>query len=325
LHGGEGDDLLDGGDGDDFLSGDNGNDTLLGGNGNDTLFGGMGDDVLDGGAGVDLVSYGFATTVGVTVNLATGIATGQGNDHISNVENVSGTAGGDDLLIGNSVANLLLGDAGNDTLVGAGGDDNLEGGTGNDVIEGDAGNDFIVGGDGLDIALYGSPRSNYLIRGNAGADQFTVTDHVGGDGTDTLIGIERLVFADTKTALDLLGNAGEVAKILGAVFGSAGVHNKSFVGIGLSLADSGMSYDQLLQAAIDARLGHGAANGALVDLLWANLVGSPPDAGARAQFVSLLDTGLFSQIGLARLAAEHPANLANIDFAGLTLSGLDYV
>lgn len=38
------------------------------------------------------------------------------------------------------------------------------------------------------------------------------------DGTGSLINIERLEFDDKKLAFDLSGNAGDVAKIVGAVF-----------------------------------------------------------------------------------------------------------
>ena len=44
-------------------------------------------------------------------------------------------------------------------------------------------------------------------------------------GTDTLAGIERLEFADKNIALDIDGNAGAVAKLLGAFLGAEGVQD----------------------------------------------------------------------------------------------------
>ena len=69
---------------------------------------------------------------------------------------------------------------------------------------------------------------------------------------DTLLNIERLEFDDAHLALDLDNHAGQVAKLLGAVFGTTSVSNPSYVGIGLNQADRGLDYDQLGQYALDA-------------------------------------------------------------------------
>ena len=83
--------------------------------GDDTLDGGAGNDALDGGDGTDTASYAQATG-SVTVNLSTGTATGAaGNDTLTSIENVVGSAY-DDLLIGDWHANYLSGGAGNDTF-----------------------------------------------------------------------------------------------------------------------------------------------------------------------------------------------------------------
>ena len=49
--------------------------------------------------------------------------------------------------------------------------------------------------------------------------------------TDTLVNVERIQFSDTSLALDISGNAGQAAKILGAVFGPASVKDSDPVGI----------------------------------------------------------------------------------------------
>lgn len=131
LNGNAGGDVLLGGLGDDTLQGGDGDDTLFGGDGNDNLWGDAGTDVLDGGDGVDWVRY---SGLGVTVNLTTGLGSGnlaQG-DTYDNIENIAGSAY-DDTLIGNAQSNQILGGGGNDTLDGRGGDDILAGGIGNDI------------------------------------------------------------------------------------------------------------------------------------------------------------------------------------------------
>jgi Ca2+-binding RTX toxin-like protein len=148
--GGNGNDILEGGDGNDILTGGNnsdklfggaGNDTLSGGGSSDTLVGGLGDDLLDGGASNDLVDYSTSATA-VTVDLALGVATGEGNDKLVSIENVTGS-GFNDTITGNSLANLLVGGGGNDTLHGGDGNDTLTGGAGLDHLFGDAGHDTL--------------------------------------------------------------------------------------------------------------------------------------------------------------------------------------
>src|SRR5262249_8713544 len=76
-----------------------------------------------------------ACAAGVRVNLALGTATGVLGG-VSNVENVTGGQG-DDILVGNDLANGLRGGAGRDILIGRGGADQLFG---------EAGDDLLIGG-----------------------------------------------------------------------------------------------------------------------------------------------------------------------------------
>ena len=110
-----GDDILDGGDGDDIL---------MGGDGDDILIGGLGNDVLAGGAGRDTADYSSAGAA-VTVNLATGRASGgAGLDTLTSIENLVGSVF-NDTLIGDANANIIRGGGGSDTIDGGGGDDQL--------------------------------------------------------------------------------------------------------------------------------------------------------------------------------------------------------
>ncbi|HZH10039.1 MAG TPA: hypothetical protein VEZ24_06710 [Microvirga sp.] len=122
------------------LNGGAGNDTLMGAGSNewekDYLVGGAGDDLLIGG-----IAY-FQGNAAVQVNLATGIATGQGTDTLQSITYVIGSNGGDILRAGDEAA-TLDGAAGNDTLYGGGGNDELYTGSGTDVVYGSAGSDHI--------------------------------------------------------------------------------------------------------------------------------------------------------------------------------------
>ena len=109
--------------------------TLTGGAGDDVLAGLGGADVLDGGTGSDTVSYA-ASGAAVTVNLATGAASGgdaQGDTLIS-IENVIGSAFADTLTAASAGSRLSGGD-GNDRLVAGAGADALDGGAGTDTAD----------------------------------------------------------------------------------------------------------------------------------------------------------------------------------------------
>jgi Ca2+-binding RTX toxin-like protein len=164
--------------GDDTIDGGAGNDTICAGDGNDTLIGRTGDDKLDGEAGTDTASFPGSTPV--TVDLATGTASGSSIDTLAGIENVTGSSGAD-VLKGDANRNVLRGGAGKDRLVGAGGDDELLGQTGADTVLGGSGNDIAKGGAGAD-ALQGQSGNDRLI-GRGGPDRLS-----GGAGRDVASG-----------------------------------------------------------------------------------------------------------------------------------------
>ena len=203
---------LTGGDGDDTIQSGAGNDVVSGGDGNDAINAYGGADAINGGAGIDTVYYD-GSTVGVTVNLATGQGFG-GNaqgDTLVGIENVVGTAF-NDTLTGDGGENVLTGGDGDDTLRGGVDSDRLDGGNGVDTADyaasfvavfirlqegvgssGDAAGDRLISienliGSVLDDGLTGSARADGLsggggddgIQGGAGADRID-----GGSGVDT--------------------------------------------------------------------------------------------------------------------------------------------
>ncbi|GFE49973.1 hypothetical protein So717_17260 [Roseobacter cerasinus] len=145
LNGENGADLLEGRGGDDILFGATGNDTLRGGAGDDILAALQGRETFDGGDGVDLVTYehGYLST-GVHVDLSQGrgFAGEAHDDTYTNIENVTGSRH-NDILIGNSSANVLSDGGGhaNDVLRGGGGADWLISTGGFDRLWGEGGGD----------------------------------------------------------------------------------------------------------------------------------------------------------------------------------------
>lgn len=118
LIGGSGANVLEGGLGADSLVGSGMGDVLDGGAGDDNLFSGAGADTLLGGEGVDFAVFNFGTTMGVTLNLATGGTAGAAaGDTFDSIEGVTGSVF-DDEITGDGFANLFNGLAGDDLLTG---------------------------------------------------------------------------------------------------------------------------------------------------------------------------------------------------------------
>ncbi|MCW5750302.1 MAG: FecR domain-containing protein [Alphaproteobacteria bacterium] len=201
------------GGGDDTLIGSAEANLLHGGLGNDIIDGGAGNDTLDGGDGINTVSFA-SSAQGVDASLALGMATGNGNDLLSNFSHIVGSSH-DDRLAGDAGDNMIQGGGGHDTLVASGGNDTLDGGDGIDLVDFSAatagvrvflttpdsvlgesdgssegfGNDVLRGiehaqGSAFDDTINGSNADN-LIMGGAGDDILA-----GMNGNDTLMGGE---------------------------------------------------------------------------------------------------------------------------------------
>jgi Ca2+-binding RTX toxin-like protein len=293
--------LMVGTDGNDTLSGGARSDIITSGNGDDRLWGGLGDDTLDGGAG---------------------------RDELHGQEGRDTLRGGPDQdeMFGGAGDDVLAGDDSDDRLHGDDGNDQLLGGAGNDRLDGGYGNDYIEGGDGIDTVQY---RSNLdLISLSRTATGWQLVDNDRHQGTDTLNSVERIDFTSTRLALDLDGHAGSVAKVIGALLGKQQLADRALVGLGLSLLDGGLSYADLVAAAVNSDLFWAQAGtrstAAFVDVVYRNVTGHAPGADEAAYFRGLVDSGTLSLVQLAVLACDSAANAASIDLAGLQTTGLAF-
>ncbi|HEY8355976.1 MAG TPA: hypothetical protein VIL30_00840 [Ramlibacter sp.] len=205
-------------------------DMLVGNDGDNFLRGLQGNDTLDGAAGGDWADYREAAGA-VSVNLATGRASGaDGTDTLSNIERVRGSLH-NDVITGSVVDNVLRGLAGNDRLDGGGGFDvadyseaasgvkvnlalasnqatggdgtdqllDIEGVLGsrnNDTLTGDAGDNTLRGRGGDDVLDGGAGTDLASYRDAQAAIavdlRLTTSQATGGDGTDRLVGMEGL-------------------------------------------------------------------------------------------------------------------------------------
>jgi Ca2+-binding RTX toxin-like protein len=164
------------------LTGGPGNDILNGLGGHDNLFGGLHNDTYVFGPataaeadrvhefsneGTDIVSFAGLTT-GVTLNLnSTAIQPIHTNrtlklNSVATFENATGGSG-NDVLLGNVLANRLIGGNGHNILVGNDGADILTGGTGRDILIGGRGLDTLNSGANDDILIAGRTTSDANI------------------------------------------------------------------------------------------------------------------------------------------------------------------
>ncbi|MDR7252461.1 Ca2+-binding RTX toxin-like protein [Nocardioides sp. BE266] len=204
----DGVDTIDAGAGNDLVCGDAGPDTLVGGPGDDRLYAGTnglvpvfegepepagdtiapgpGDDLVDIGVNTvlrgdgwnppDTIDYSTSAT-GVTVDLVSGVATGEGTDTVVVAQPQPATGYVVELL-GSTHADHLLGTEYADQILGKGGGDHIEARGGDDLVMNDWDEYFLAPGDPADDVFDGGAGADYLdstggadiLLGGAGAD-----------------------------------------------------------------------------------------------------------------------------------------------------------
>lgn len=207
-----------------------GNDRLIASLGTVSMFGGDGNDfvdgrgsdsleVVDGGAGDDVLYH-----QNNNLNTAAIARGGDGDDIIYASCSVFGDAGNDTIyvtdfggwdirggtgndiiyVISNQALTPVYGDEGDDTLIGSDEADILVGGAGSDVIDGGA--LYVPGQTDNDTAVYTGNAVDYSVVSNPGTGVVTITDLRPGspDGTDTLLNIDKVQFADRTFTIEAL-------------------------------------------------------------------------------------------------------------------------
>ncbi|MCA9076594.1 MAG: LEPR-XLL domain-containing protein [Planctomycetaceae bacterium] len=197
------------------LVGNAGNDVLVGGQADDAFHGGRDNDHLYGGGGSDTVDFSDARE-GVRVHLGEQSATGDGEDFVTQVENV----------IGSDFDDTIFGDSQDNRIDGGRGNDRVDGNSGNDVLLGGAGLDHLNGGGGIDTVDYGnSSQSVYVHLGlnhadgpDIDVDELLNIENVdGSEFDDTIFGSDAANRLDGRGGNDRIdGNAGNDVLIGGS-------------------------------------------------------------------------------------------------------------
>lgn len=184
------------------------------------------------------------------------------------------------------------------------------GNAGHNVFVGTAGNNTFDGQTGIDTAVFSGPRAAYTVTG--GAASRTVSG--GADGTDTLLSIERLRFADQVLASDTL--PGQNTYLAYAMF-NAGFDRgptASELALWTSQLDRLGSTRDLAQAMINY-YAPGVPDEALVAHLWSTIVETPIPLDALQLYVGLVGNGTYTQASLLEL-------VATLDFNTVEITGI---
>ena len=129
------------------------------------------------------------------------------------------------------------------SVTNATGDDLLMGSESSDAFEPSAGNDTLNGLGGLDSAAYGGNVNDYkLVFSDAG---IVVTGVTAAEGTDTLVSIERLNFADKTIDIGMQTNAAQVFRLYDAAFNRGA--DEAGLGFWVHAAGQGLPLDAIAQ------------------------------------------------------------------------------
>ena len=184
--------------------------------------------------------------------------------------------------------------------------------------------DNFDGGPGIDTVVYDGPVSNYVVLPGVTGIEVSSANYL--EGSDWLLGIERLQFKDKGLAFDVEGHAGIAAKTLGLVFGQEAVNVPKYVGICLDYLDNKqMSAAQLMHEALAVRLGADAQNTEkLVSFLYERLTGSVPIQSEKDKYVSWITSGAYTADTLAVFASELGLNPVVTQLTGMATTGIAF-
>ena len=275
---------------------------LVGTPDDDTIYPGGGWDVVDGGGGFDTVviigrssQFKLVFDSGVTyIDALSGASAMTERAQLNNVEQVQ--------FLDKTVSLVV-----------------------NDTIKGQPGTDFFDGGLGIDTVVYSGPQERYSI--TKSGNRYVVSEPTGSDDTDYLSNIERIQFSNGKVALDLGGNAGQAARLIGALLGPSFIKDKALAGVVIGLIDQDYSIESIANLGLNTSfyltLAGSTKNEDFVNHVFRNVVGRPPEANEQKTYVDMLYAGT-SQAALAVMAAGTEFTASQIGLTGLTSHGWDF-
>ncbi len=195
-----------------------------------------------------------------------------------------------------------------------------------DYLKGQPGTDFFDGGLGRDTVVYSGPQERYSI--TKSGNRYVVSEPTGSDDTDYLSNVERIHFNNGKVALDMNGNAGAAARLMGTLLGPEFINDKALAGVVIGLVDQNYSSQTIanlgLNTSLYLALAGSSKNEDFVNHVFRNVMGRLPDPTEQKIYVDMLNAGT-SQAALAVLASETEFAANQIGLTGLSLHGWSYL
>jgi hypothetical protein len=198
------------------------------------------------------------------------------------------------------------------------------GGSGDDLLIGKHNGASLHGGAGLDTVIYND--SNFFYRIVRSGDQATVTYTLGSNGgSDTLDGVERLLFNYNAIALDIDGHGGQAYRLYQAAFGRT--PDKDGLGYWIKALDQGSSLAHVASEFVNSaeflsRSGGASSDDAtFVTLLYNNVLHRTPDVTGLQYWFDALRSGA-TRADLLQSFSESAENQAAL--IGVIGNGFEY-
>lgn len=207
---------------------------------------------------------------------------------------------------------------------------NLVGTGANDSFSMEAGDGTIDGGTGVDTLIHSGLSSNFVLARTGSS--FTLTQLTESAGTQSLINMERLQFADKKLALDLdpSQHGGQALEFIGLLAPHL-VHTPSITGMILGLFDQGSTLHEVCQLALNVGLVTSIAgsntDNALAAMAYRNVMGTEADGPTIDWLVGYMDgrNSSYTQADFLTVVAGLEVNQMHIDLVGLQHNGIEYI
>lgn len=190
----------------------------------------------------------------------------------------------------------------------------VRGGSGDDVIIPGAHTVTVDGGGGIDTVAYSGARSAYTVAATAAGVH--ITDAL---GTDSLVNVERLTFADTAYALDTgggpAGEAGEAYRIYQAAYNRA--PDAAGLGYWIAVMDKGATLRDVAGGFVQSAefiglYGADPSNADLLTRYYGNVLHRAPDPAGYQYWLDILNNKQATPAEVLAYFADSPENTAAV-------------
>ena len=193
------------------------------------------------------------------------------------------------------------------------------------VLTGTTGNDTFTGGAGNETVIFTGTEANYTITKSGSG--FTVKDNIGTDGTDTVINIEQLRFADHT--LTIAASPGTILQESYRIYKAAFDRTPDYGGLGFwyNSMNQGTSIATVAEGFMQstefiAMYGSSPTDSNFLTLVYQHVLGRTYDQAGYNFWLGTLTSHANTQAQVLALVSESTENIANV--AGVISNGIIY-